>query len=156
MRRPFVVEREARALVTDGVNAGDELPSSVAAALLPCGQLPMRIVGRIGRILRERVQEVGQHQFLMLLFMMQPDFHDRKDPFGFRRGFDQLRHGGIDMGAIGGRLGNAGPRDQAALRPGLPRARRHVIGIEQKGEALVERTIDPAQMGATETARKTR
>ena len=87
------------------------------------------------------MQEIRQHQLLMLLFMMQPDFHDWKDPFGFRRGFDQPRHGGIDMGAIGDCLGNARPRDQAALRPRLPRTGRHIIGVEQEREALVERPI---------------
>ena len=44
---------------------------------------------RVRRILRKGVQNVGQHQFLMLLLVVQADLQDRENPFGLLRGFDQ-------------------------------------------------------------------
>jgi hypothetical protein len=140
MRRPLVVEREAYAIVADHMNAGDKRVFDSRRALA-LGPLPMRIVGRMGRILREGVQEVGQHQFLMLLFVMQPYLDDGDDGIAILRRFDQRCHGGVDVRTIGRRFGNAGPRDQAALRARLPRTGRHVIGIEQVSESLIERAI---------------
>ncbi len=45
------------------------------------------------------------------------------------------------MGAIAGDLGGVGPGDEAALGSRVPRAGRHVIGIEKEGEAFVESTV---------------
>ena len=45
------------------------------------------------------------------------------------------------MRAIGRGLGDARARDQTALRAGMTRACRHIVGIEQIGEALVEGTV---------------
>ena len=100
MRRPFVVEREACAVVADGVNAGDQtvFAGVGARAVRP---LPVPIVGRMRRVLRKGVQDIGQHQLLMLLLVMQPDLDDREDPLGVLRRFDQLRHRRIDMRAVG-------------------------------------------------------
>ena len=47
----------------------------------------------------------------------------------------------IDMRAIGRDLLRIRPRDQAALRPRVARAGGDVIGVEQEGEALVERAV---------------
>ena len=90
----------------------------------------MPVVDRMCRILRKGVQKVSQHQFLMLLLVMQSDLDDRKDPFGLLRRFDQLDHRRIDMRAVGRGLGDAGARDQTALRAGVTRACRHIVGIE--------------------------
>ena len=38
-----------------------------------------------GRIMRERMQYVGDQQFLMLLLVMQPDLEDRKNALCVRR-----------------------------------------------------------------------
>ena len=71
---------------------------------------------------RKSVQDIGQQQFLMLLLVIEPDLDDR-DRADRRSSVDvdQLRHRGIDMGAVGRDLRSVRPRDQAALRPRLPR-----------------------------------
>ncbi len=63
---------------------------------------------------------------------------------GERRGvgvLEQTHDRAIDMRAVSGDLRDIGTRDQAALRTRMPRAGGHVIGIEQKAEALVEHPI---------------
>ena len=75
------------------------------------------------RILRECVEDVGQQQFLVLLFMMQADFDNREN---LRAGLlvrlpDQALHSRIDMGAIGPYLFRVGTGDQAALRTRMAR-----------------------------------
>ena len=49
-----------------------------------------------------------------------------------------------------------GPRDQAALRPRVPRAGGDVIGVEQKAEALVELAIAGGVRLEQELSRRTR
>ena len=122
------------------------------------GGCQCRIVGRMGRVLREGVQDVGEHQFLMLLLVMQADLDDRHDLVERRRvgALDQPLHRRIDMGAIGGDLRDVRPRDQAALRPRVARAGRDVIGVEQKGEALVELAIAGHVRLQQELSRRTR
>ena len=67
--------------------------------------------------MRKRVQDVGQHQFLMLLLMVEADFHQRCDR---RQGVciglvKELHHGGVDMPAVGGDFVGAGAGQMAAL-----------------------------------------
>jgi hypothetical protein len=71
----LVVEAERLAFVTDRMNAGGHRHKTARA---PGGawHLPIRIVRRVGRILREGVQDVGEQQFLVLLLVMQPDLHN--------------------------------------------------------------------------------
>src|SRR5215210_5660266 len=45
------------------------------------------------------------------------------------------------MGAIGGDLAGIGPGNKAALRPIVTRAGRHVIRVEEVGEARIERLV---------------
>ena len=89
------------------------------------------------------MQDVGPQQLLMLLLVIEPDLDDRNDLRQRRvvRALDQRLDRAIDMRAIGRDLLRVRPRDQPALGPRVPRARRDVIGIEQIGEALVERAI---------------
>ena len=58
-----------------------------------------------------------------------------RNPF---RGVEQPRNRGVDMLPIVGDLVGRGPRDQAALRPGMAWPGGDVIGIVQKAEAFVE------------------
>ena len=112
--------------------------------------------------MRERVQDVGQHQFLMLLLVIEADFDQRRQ----RRQrvlaglVEEFHHGGIDMPAIGGDFVGAGTGQMAALVAGVPRAGADVIGIEQEGvirvKGLVARAVfaeqelleEPGGMGA--------
>jgi hypothetical protein len=64
--------------MADGVDA---LHQSSTHGSSPVGlwrEPPRRIVGRRDRILRKGVQDVGEHQFLMLLLMVQPDLDQRQ------------------------------------------------------------------------------
>ena len=109
----------------------------------PCvarGGLPVRVIDRIGRVLREGVQDVGEQQFLVLLLVMQADLQDREHApgIGRRHLVDQPLDRRIDMGAIAGDVGGVRPRDQPALRARVARAGGDVIGVEQERKALVE------------------
>src|SRR5215468_7922295 len=96
----------------------------------------------------------------MLLFMMQPDLKDRNKLGQAVCRFDQPRDRAVDMAAICSDFKGARARDQAALRPRLAWTGRHIIRIEEIGEALIEDAIifgvraeqklfkKPADMGA--------
>ena len=104
------------AFVADHMNAGDQAiaagcGSGCGACALALRPTPMGIIDRIGRVLRKRMQDVGQHQFLMLLLVIEPDLDDRDDRFDVPYGFDQRRHRVIDMGAISCRLRDTGACD---------------------------------------------
>ena len=119
--------------VPDGVDALVEGDPFVAGAGRS-REFPRGIVGRRNRILREGVQDVGQHQFLMLLLVIEADFHQRREP-GQRvlAGLvKEFHHGGVDMPAVGGDLLGAGTGQMAALVAGVPRAGADIVGIEQK------------------------
>ena len=141
MRRLLVVEAEAVLVEADRADAGRDADIIVAA--LERRHTPRRIIDGIGGILRERMQNVSQHQFLVLLLVMQPDLDDRNDLLQRRRirALQQPRHRGIDVGTIGRDLLDGRARDQAALRTGVPRAGRHIIGVEQEAEPRVEFAI---------------
>src|ERR1700749_1670606 len=83
---------------------------------------PGRIVGGRYRVLRERVQDVGQHQLLMLLLVVEPDFQQRRERrqrvvAGFLKKFG---HRGVDVLTIGGDLMGARTGQMAALVTGMP------------------------------------
>ncbi len=137
--RRFVVEAEPLPFVADRVNAGRHIDKT-ARALRCARRLPMRVIDRIGRILREGVQDVGEQQFLVLLLVMQADLQDREHAHGIghRHLGDQPFDRGIDVSAIAGDVGGIRPRDQPALRAGVARTGGNVIGVEQKRKAFVE------------------
>ncbi len=139
MPRRLVVEAEPRPLVTDGVNAGRHIDKT-ARTVRRARRLPSGIVDRIGRVLREGVQDVGDQQFLVLLLVMQADFENRKHGFGFvcRHLLDQPLDRRIDIDAIAGDVLGVRPRDQPALRTRVARTGGDVIGVEQERKALVE------------------
>jgi hypothetical protein len=87
------------------------------------------------------VQDIGEEQFLMLLFVMQTNFDDWERSRSDSWWFDQITDRGIDMRAIRAYFRRRRARDQAALRPRLTRACSHVVRIEQISEPLIEHTI---------------
>jgi hypothetical protein len=133
---------EAVVDMADGVDALVEGHPIVAGAR--CGRkAPVRVVSRIDRVLREGMQDIGEHQFLMLLLMVEPNLNQRRDLAklvlaGLAEEFDDGR---IDMATVGADLAGAGARDVAAMIAGVTRAGADVIGIEQEGEVGVERPI---------------
>ena len=102
--------------------------------------------------MREGVQDVGQHQFLMLLFVIQAHFHQRQQ---FRQsvrvgGLEKFHHGGIDVAAIGGDFVGARAGQMAALVAGVTRSGADVIGVEQIGIVRVEGLVAPAVLAEQE------
>src|ERR1700694_1770862 len=104
---------------------------------------PKGIIGRRYGVLRERVQDVGQHQFLMLLLVIEADFKQRRDRrkgvfAGFVKKFPDRRG---DMPAIGGDFVGAWTGQVAALVTGVPRPGADIVGIEEIRIVGMERLI---------------
>src|SRR5690242_19017220 len=77
----------------------------------------------------------------MLLLMVQPNLDNRRKLGQVGRRLDQSRDRVIDMATISGHFIGAWTREHAALRTGVARTGRNVIGIEQVSEAFVEGAI---------------
>ena len=97
------------------------------------------LVGGQHRVARQRMQDVGEQQFLVLLFVIQPQGDDRLDGGPLAAAFlEQRDHRLVDMLAIRMHLVHRGPREQAALRARMARAERLVVRVEKVMKALVE------------------
>ena len=151
VRGLFIVEMKAVVGMPDGVDALVEGDPFVAGA--GCSREgPGRIVGRRNRVLREGVQDVGQHQFLMLLLVVEADFDQRRDRLqrvlaGLMKEF---HHRGVDMPAVGGDFLGAGAGQMAALVAGVPRSGADIVGIEQEGVVGVKRLVALAVLAEQE------
>ena len=150
VRGRLVVEAIAGAFMADLVDAGGEFDEPFAA--FGARRLPVRIVRGIGRVQREGVENVGEHQLLMLLLVVQPDLEHAED-FRKCRRFrfgDQPLDRGVHVGAVGGDffVGRAG--DEAALWARVARAGGDVIRVEQEGEARVENLVAGDLLGEQE------
>lgn len=91
------------------------------------------------RVLREQVQDIGQEQLLVLLFVMQAERDEIVRRFGEAR--HRARHRGIDMVAPGEDVGERGARQQAARGAVVAIALCLVITVEQIGIAIVVEAI---------------
>jgi len=122
-----------------------------------CGrEIPRRVVGRRYRVLRKGMQDVGPHQFLMLLLVVETNLDQRRDRgqlvvAGFTEEFHDRR---IDATAIGGDLLSGGPCQIAAPVPGMTGACADVIGIEQEGVVGVVGHISLAVLAQQELLEK--
>ncbi len=92
------------------------------------------------RVERERMQQVGDDQFLVLHLVMAAENH-AVEHLRRRPARDQPLHRRIDMAAVGHHLVDARAGDQAAPRAGVPRPGLHVIGVEEEGEPVIRRTV---------------
>ena len=143
MARAFVVERETFSVMADqGDAAGMLVPKNPLVSRKRIGRrcFPYR---RPKRILEERVLDVGQQQFLVLLLVRDAQF-DQASMSGI---VQQRRHGVIDMGAPITDLDDAWPREHSAPHALDALALRFVIGIEQERPAFVVQPI-PGQLVA--------
>ena len=151
MRGFLVVEMEAVVGMPDGVDAFVDRDPFLAGP--GCSREgPRRIVGGWNRVLRERVQDVRQHQFLMLLLVVEADLDQRRDRLqcvvaGLLKEF---HHCGVDMPAVGGDFLNAGAGQMAALVAGVPRSGADIVGIEQEGVVGVKRLVSPTVLAEQE------
>jgi hypothetical protein len=94
---------------------------------------------RLQRILGEGGEHIGQHQFLVLLLVVEAELDQakrRRRKIG--KGSEQ---GLVDRGAIGPDLVEARAAQHAPARPRMPLALAVVIGVEQIGVAFVEGRI---------------
>ena len=97
-----------------------------------------RPVGGQQRIVRQRMQEVGDQQLLVLHLVMAAELGEIVDLGSVGALFGQQpTHRLVHMGAIGKHLVDRRPRDEAALGARVARPGLDVIGIEQEGEAAV-------------------
>src|SRR6185437_16501267 len=134
MRRLLIVEVKTVIRVPDGVDAFVQRHPRVAAAARDW-ETPLPIVSGRDRVVRERVQDVRQHQFLMLLLMVEPDLDQRGDFLqrGLARRLEESDDGSIDMTSVGGDVFDARPGQKTAGVAGVPRAGTDIIGIEEIG-----------------------
>ncbi len=142
MRRLFIVEMKAVVRMPDGVDALVQRHPFLAAAVRG-RKAPGRIVCRWDRVLREGMQDVGRHQFLMLLFVIEFDL-DQRGQLGqllLTRSLEEFHHGIVDIAAIGGDFIGTWPGQMTALGAGMARAGADIIGIEEIGVIGMERLV---------------
>src|SRR5690348_16729323 len=138
----FIVEGKARAAIPD-----------LAQALAEFAEFERRgwtmhrgrrlSIGGIERIQPEDMLDVHQDQFLMLLFVIEPQRQERRDlaPLIFSGACEQGLHSRINMRAVTRDLVDARPRQEPALRPWMTRARTFVIGIEEIAVGAIQDAI---------------
>ena len=138
--RPLAVESEAPAPVSNVVK-----PFFVRdpAVWLQCGRVRSRSrrqVGRTQRVGPEGVLDVGEHQLLVLLFVVQAQLEQRPHLAVFiqapaRQGFAD---GAVHEGPVGHHFVGARTRQQPPLRARVHCAHGLVVGVEEEAEARVE------------------
>src|SRR5580658_7029070 len=114
MRRHFVIEAKSVAVMadTDDTSAETNEPSRTVLA----GRLvPARHQSGRQRIPGKRVEHVGDQQFLMLLLMMKPKFHETQRFLWRAR--QKPEHRVVDMGPVLRDARRLRPRQQATHRP---------------------------------------
>ncbi len=140
--RRLVVEGEALAIVADLRQAAFQAP--------PRGVLRRNgvrhhgrgcaLVGRPQRVAPEQVLDVGEDQLLVLLLMLQAQFHQCRHVTRYLGLRQELLHARIHVGAVGPHGGQVGPRDQPALRARVLPPHAVVVRVEQHAERRIERS----------------
>ena len=128
--RHFVVVGEALARMANLDNTVVTLDELQCRRLLPPAHVKLRI-GGLQRVDREQMLDVGQQQFLMLLFVMQAQCHQH-GKFGIILTVLQMFDDRIvDALAKTQHLLKRRSAEQTALGTRMHRANRLVVGIEQ-------------------------
>src|SRR5262244_373650 len=105
--------------------------------------MPIGVVAGRYWILRKGVEDVGEDELLMLLLVMEADLEDAHH-LGQLRIVDageQALYSRVDMGAKRGDALAVRLRDEPALGPRMARPSRHIVRVEEIGEALIEDAI---------------
>ncbi len=103
--------------------------------------LRSRIHDRRQRIAGKDVLDIGQQQFLVLLFMVQSEFDRRTNISRIVSRTEQFSDLVINMSPESANILNQRPRQQTAPGPWMHLARRVVIGIEQVMILIVKTTV---------------
>ncbi len=133
--RHFVVKRKATARVTHRMYATCHAQPlhgncvTVAHVRLCCH----RQVGWQQGVARHKVQHVGLQQFLVLLFMLQPQLYQAVclRPHGRLGRAYKVQHGGIDVLAVNVDFGQCRARQQTALGARVARSQGFIVGVEE-------------------------
>ena len=97
---------------------------------------------RAQRIGREERENVGEHQFLMLLLMSLAERKKRRDRGRFRLAAgEQFAQRVVHIAAVGEDFVRRGARQEPAPGPRMPGPGGFIIGVEAIREALVEDAI---------------
>ena len=110
--------------------AGKVLPAQRGLSSLCLG---CRIDGRPERVERKGVFQVGDHQLLVLLLMVQAQFDQRRAclPGGVVRPVGEGGDGIIHIGAVSGDFSHGRPGHEAAMGARILRADSLVVGVEE-------------------------
>ena len=143
--RALVVERKALAAMAHGMHAtrhGLPLQRGRRSICRPRRRhaLFLLSIGRPQRVARQQVLDVGQQQFLVLLFMLQAQLQQRGQTRRRLRApvLEHLQHALVHRLAIGQHPRQRGPGQQPALGTRMPRTHLLVVGVEQHAEVGIE------------------
>src|SRR5262249_50643895 len=129
----FVVERKLGSAVSDAVDAAFKC-EPIGSLLWVMGLRRSLGVDRANGIERERVLDVSQNQFLVLLLVMQAKLDERNDAGPLF--VEQAQHGIINIVSVVGDLRDPRSCDHAAGGTRMPRTDGLVIGIEEIAVAI--------------------
>ena len=102
--------------------------------------MPVVAIGGLQRLPAEAIEQIHQHQLLVLLLVLQSQLHQLPPgAIGVIR--QQGLQGLVHPLSPGRDIGHWWPAEQAALRPWLARPDRVVIGIEQEAPAGIRRDV---------------
>ncbi len=140
MARRFVVEVEAVALVSDLAHAALERdPRQRRCLPLACIACTFA-EDRTQRVDREHVLDVGHEQFLVLLLVVQSDL-DQPGDFARHIALQQLRHVGVDVGAVGHHIGDGRTAEVPAPIAAVALTGLDVVAVEQVRVLRMERRV---------------
>jgi hypothetical protein len=115
------------------------MPCDFGAMVTDLSKVRARPHGRTERILEEQMLQIGQQQFLMLLFMIETQFKQ------VWAALDDERHSCddriVDVLPVRQHLGERRSSEHPALATSMKGAFRLVIAVEQEGPPLVERPV---------------
>jgi hypothetical protein len=137
MPRALVVERESRRARTElgkprRLELELELHGAAAARRNGGGA-----VSNLEPVREQDLLGVRQQQLLMLLLVVQAELDEARELGVVGLGLEEAEHGVVDTGTIIMNLGNGRAAKHAAVGPGMHRADRLVVGVEEPLVSIV-------------------
>ena len=136
VKRKFAVQRGVKAMFDQAAVIG------MPAQRLGRGarQRPVPGVGRVLRVERQRMLDVGQQQFLVLLLMVQAQVDELRQfrALGIPGPGNDVKHARIDLRPVGQHFIERRAADQAPLRARILVAHAVVVAVEQDAKTGVK------------------